>query len=524
MCAGVRPPKYSVIALAAAATALVASIALGNPPHYPGGIFPVPGQGAPGAVAAFGAKVPLAIPHPPVPLPLPAPLVAAKFLAPAGVRVTAFPGTRLSNMFDAPAVVGLRPGYVYRFELTNLPYFPGRSLYPEVEVRGTLVPRPGMKYMDYPIPLTFSPEDIERVLNGALITKVIYLEDPTKAVPTEVQPDRPVETYDDTERHALRGALESGRLMAIVRIGDRRPSPEILHTLAVDGTILLPGETRLKAPVLPAVVPFWAVPMCDPILGPKGPAEECLENGSDRGDPLGIGPQRRLGGLNPTDVSVEYSEGDKRRVTTSNVECICAPRYMIRKVIIFPGDILSRQMIGSNVGITVSGWVRERRTPMVDIARDKANEFVGRSRPSIYIGKIGTSFYLGTSKPVVIGQVEGVRVAGALVEPEQLTAYPVICPLTVTKLIDPTGPRQAGDVVTITIRYANTGSKAISDVVVSDSLSGRLEYVPGSAETDRPGTFTSAENEAGSVVVRWDLPGVLMPGQVGTVRFKAKVR
>ncbi len=55
-----------------------------------------------------------------------------------------------------------------------------------------------------------------------------------------------------------------------------------------------------------------------------------------------------------------------------------------------------------------------------------------------------------------------------------------------TKIVDPPGPKQPGDVVTITIRYANTGAKAISDIVVSDSLSGRLEYVPGSAETDRP--------------------------------------
>ena len=122
----------------------------------------------------------------------------------------------------------------------------------------------------------------------------------------------------------------------------------------------------------------------------------------------------------------------------------------------------------------------------------------GRRSTSARSARRSTS---GPRKPVVIGQVEGVRVAGALVEPEQLTAYPVICPLTVTKLVDPTGQRQSGDIVTITIRYANTGAKAISDLVVSDSLSGRLEYIVGSAETDRPGNFTSAENEAGSVVV-----------------------
>ena len=107
------------------------------------------------------------------------------------------------------------------------------------------------------------------------------------------------------------------------------------------------------------------------------------------------------------------------------------------------------------------------------------------SRPSIYIGKIGTSFYLGTVQARRHRPGRGRPRHGCLVEPEQLTAYPVICPLTVTKLIDPSGPRQSGDIVTITIRYANTGAKAISDLVVSDSLSGRLEYVAGSAR-DRP--------------------------------------
>src|SRR5262249_7676379 len=194
-----------------------------------GGVFPVPGQGPPGAVAAFGAIVPPSGPAMPVPHPQPAPLVAAKFLVPQGTRVTAFPGTKLSKMFGAPVTLGLRPGYIYRFELTNLPYQPGKSLYPEVEVHGTLVPRPGMRYMDYPIPLVFSPSDIERAMNGTLITKVIYLEDPEKAIPAEVQPDAPVEIPENTEREALKAARENGRFMAIVRLGDRKPSAEELN-------------------------------------------------------------------------------------------------------------------------------------------------------------------------------------------------------------------------------------------------------------------------------------------------------
>src|SRR4029079_821010 len=106
-------------------------------------------------------------------------------------------------------------------------------------------------------------------------------------------------------------------------------------------------------------------------------------------------------------------------------------------------------------------WLRERQMAMADIAREKANAFVGRSRPSAYIGKIGTSFFIGTSKPSAIGPIAGLQGGAALVEPDTLTASPVLCPLAVTKLIDPAGPRQAGDVVTITIRFANTGTKAI---------------------------------------------------------------
>jgi uncharacterized repeat protein (TIGR01451 family) len=440
------------------------------------------------------------------------------------VRVTAYPGSVLSRMFDTPTVMGLRPGYVYRFELTNLPYNPGAALYPEVEVRGMLVPRPGMKYMDYPIPLAFSPADIERALDGVLITKVIYLENPEKALPAEISPDRPAEIMEDTERAAIKNAQENGRLMAIVRLGNRKPSQAELQTVAIDGTVLLPGEKHLKSPLLPPVFPFWGCPLYDPLLGPRPANEECFLNGEDKKDPLAIGLDKKLAGLNPTDVGVEYTVSGKRHVTTSSMVCICAPRYMIRRVDILPTGFDTKQLIVTQNSREVPSWLKERTAPMAEIAREKANEAIGRMRPSAYVGRLGTSFFVGTSKPVAIGQVEGVKVQGALVEPEQLTAYPTLCPLTVTKLVDPPGPKQSGDVVTLTIRYSNTGAKAISDVVVSDSLSGRLEYIPGSAQTDRPANFTAAENEVGSLILRWELPGTLYPGQTGTIKFKAKVR
>ena len=63
-------------------------------------------------------------------------------------------------MYDPQTILGFRPGYIYRLELSNLPYNPGRSLYPEIEVRGTIVPRPGMKFMDWQAPIYFTDADM----------------------------------------------------------------------------------------------------------------------------------------------------------------------------------------------------------------------------------------------------------------------------------------------------------------------------------------------------------------------------
>jgi uncharacterized repeat protein (TIGR01451 family) len=303
-----------------------------------------------------------------------------------------------------------------------------------------------------------------------------------------------------------------------------RPTAEQLRYYSVEGTILLPGERMLKTPVAAPMFRYWAQPIYDPILGPNGPKEECFVDGGDKGDPLGITPSGNLGGLNPTDVGVEYTIGGKRKVTTSNVICICSPRFMVRRVEIVPNGIDHRVSLAGNIGVTSPGLFRDRRAAMVGVAIERPAGIDGSVRPSAFVGKVGLSFFIGSTRPLVVGQVEGVKVTAALVEPEQLTAYPNLCPLTVTKSVDPPGPKSPGDVVTITIKYANTGSREVSDVVVSDSLSGRLEYIPGSAVSDRASNFSVGDNEVGSSVVRWELPGTILPGQSGTVKFRAKVR
>jgi uncharacterized repeat protein (TIGR01451 family) len=95
--------------------------------------------------------------------------------------------------------------------------------------------------------------------------------------------------------------------------------------------------------------------------------------------------------------------------------------------------------------------------------------------------------------------------------------------LVLTKYAQPKAPKP-GEVVTFQLRYENYGSRPIRDVVIADSLSSRLEYIPGSAQSDRPVVFTLQPNEVYSVVLRWEVKGELLPGQSGLIRFQARVR
>jgi uncharacterized repeat protein (TIGR01451 family) len=130
----------------------------------------------------------------------------------------------------------------------------------------------------------------------------------------------------------------------------------------------------------------------------------------------------------------------------------------------------------------------------------------------------------------VVARVEaGPEVVGAVVETRDLTVCcneepcPPDKPLVLIKCADRPAA-QVGDVVTFFLRYSNHGGKPLTDVAVTDSLSPRLEYVPGSAASDRTAVFTTQDNGAGSVILRWEVSGRLLPGQTGTLRFQARVR
>jgi uncharacterized repeat protein (TIGR01451 family) len=81
-----------------------------------------------------------------------------------------------------------------------------------------------------------------------------------------------------------------------------------------------------------------------------------------------------------------------------------------------------------------------------------------------------------------------------------------------------------GETVDFTIRYDNVGEQTIGNVTIVDSLSPRLELVPGSNQSSLKANFVAEPNEAGSLNLRFEILDPLKPGDGGIVRFRCRVR
>ena len=81
-----------------------------------------------------------------------------------------------------------------------------------------------------------------------------------------------------------------------------------------------------------------------------------------------------------------------------------------------------------------------------------------------------------------------------------------------------------GDVISFTIRFDNVGEQPLKNLVVTDSLAPRLEYVEKSQQASVAADFSIVPNSVGSSVLRWELENGLKPGDGGLVRFSCKVR
>jgi uncharacterized repeat protein (TIGR01451 family) len=501
-----------------------------------------------------------------------APLLFVRVAGPEGLTVTFLEGPSRGRTLDLPATVGLRPGWFYRLQINGLPE--GAVLYPSLHVIGTLKLPPRQKAADHPAPVVFTAADIRDALNGALVTKVVLLEDPEKALPTPLIEGEPAEVEVAPGDDPVAYAKTLGRPVMIVRIGRREPEPRELAQMR-PGMVLYPGEKALP----PQPGGHLLVP-------PAHGHEECLRDGGDRGTPAHFEPGGRLQGLDPADNVAEYTDSQgRRRLAITNTVCLCVPRFVVVRHLLPPAgydrvlhlagvqgerepeQLASRQPPRRVRQVEEAELIRRRTPPAANVVVQVPIRITGvqvLQATELVLGPaelIGTAAVVtltaeqkarlarqvqlavelsrsvgprelvaGQPGPRAVGQVVGLgQVVGWLetrevvyICPEEQPALPEQ-PLQVLKWAS-THQAQIGDVVTFYIKYSNLGGRPIHNIAVSDSLTARLEYVPGSARSDREAVFVTQENEAGSLILRWEIQNPLPPGERGVVSFQARVR
>ncbi|MBX6312620.1 MAG: DUF11 domain-containing protein, partial [Isosphaeraceae bacterium] len=184
---------------------------------------------------------------------------------------------------------------------------------------------------------------------------------------------------------------------------------------------------------------------------------------------------------------------------------------------VFAGAHAEVRVLGSADTVThIKGHIALQGS---DITRNRQKAAEARGR--VFLQGIKTA-----EGPVVTGIIQGAGEQVMAWKPQELAGLevpPNRPGLAVIKRVS-AAEAEPGDVITFSIQYRNMGNVPISSVSVVDSLIPRFEYVPGSARGPAGTVFTAGENKAGSMELRWDLPGVIPPGGEGYVSFEVKVR
>ncbi|MDB5387472.1 MAG: hypothetical protein JWM11_3118 [Planctomycetaceae bacterium] len=143
---------------------------------------------------------------------------------PVAGQVTWYEGAPAREIsMSAPAMAGLLVGPVYRLKLSNLTDLPGVELFPSIELVDRLHPPVGRE-LQFPVIVPFTDEELQAATSGALVVKVIYLEQPNRASPIAAERGKAIPAIHVTSReNPLEVADVHGRPLAIVRLGGRVP-------------------------------------------------------------------------------------------------------------------------------------------------------------------------------------------------------------------------------------------------------------------------------------------------------------
>jgi uncharacterized repeat protein (TIGR01451 family) len=446
-----------------------------------------------------------------------------RLAGPEGMKVTIYRGQVQPQTLATPCVVAFRPGYRYRLELSDIKGHRLATVYPSLDVLGSLRLPHGMRASDHPATIQFSDDDFATVRSGAVVAKMLLLERPETAIPIATRPEVPLEITLPPSRDPYVEAAERGRPLVVLHMGGREYTPQELAAQGVPGTVLLPGEKVLPPPRDPPCLPWMCYPFTDPRVGQSPPEDEvCFHDGGDQGLRAGINPDGKLVGVDPSDTVARYVDSQGNiKVAVSNKVCLCVPRYLLVRTAFSPA--VNTMLTGPGDTRVVHGPMQAQREMVI---REQRLETTLAGLTT----RIKASSVINLQQLQITARVEGLviyvngvgtgHITGKCPEP---VVEPIDLPLVIIKWPDKCD-LQVGDIVTFFIRYKNQGQRPITGIVVADSLTARLEYVAGSARSDRDALFSTTPNEVDSSQLRWEISGSLPPGQSGTVSFQARVR
>ncbi|MCI0680544.1 MAG: hypothetical protein L0Y71_00450 [Gemmataceae bacterium] len=332
----------------------------------------------------------------------------------------------------------------------------------------------------------------------------------------------------------------------------------------------------------PAVVPVAAYfpPVPEQVIAPPEPAfvgmappgPECIFDGGDRDLPARVSSEWIVQGLEPEDTIGHADRLDGSVIVTpSNRIKLYAPRFAsVRSVTdlqqgahvdavvhhdqgLGPQPLAESLRLGTHLqGIEARGEIADKRLqgiasqtrPTADLSVQLVQSFDNGFLPYEDIAVIRRGMLENSDKPrLALGRQAantwshdlGVQ---AVINGQQAAEVSADQRLqTILMFEDKSGPAKlrvikvastsaanVGDIIDFTIRYDNVGDQVIGNVTIIDNLTTRLEYVEGSTQASRAANFSTKVNEAGSLVLRWEIIDPLPKGEGGLVRFKCRVR
>jgi hypothetical protein len=147
------------------------------------------------------------------------------------VRIRAPKGARISlveeGCFQGPesdsVLVGMQVGPVYRLRVADFSPDSSQEVFPTVEVIDRLYPPAGLA-LRFPIPVELTADELRMAADGMFVTRVIYVENPSQALPVNEPKDEQQWVEAPHGADPLAVADEMGRPVAILRIGARYPT------------------------------------------------------------------------------------------------------------------------------------------------------------------------------------------------------------------------------------------------------------------------------------------------------------